>query len=843
MIDPVRLFKPEGPDHYAVVSVEPSSWGGGRWMVRVARGAKQGMLSAGTTYGPFLEKELQERFNQALANLETEGFHPSSENPKLIAALADPGSAVRGRAALLLGWRRSKAAVGPLMKAAESAVDDVCSIIDALGFIGDPRAIPLARSHAERKLLSRRRSGVEALRNLGDSEGLALARQRALDRLPPDVVTLLGTLDEQDSSEANIEALIKAVIESTPKQRGLIVDTLYEAGTPATEAASRKVLASLPIGQPLIWRYTKSVLKRSMLRHDAVTFGWLSHAIEATARSYKGTSGTLRSGYDGKKRNTPVFKRKTVDYLRRATWRYLRRLAHWRPELYAQAAAEALIHFSPGDAQSPKGFAGAYADCYLLNQILWGKSTRLRFDSRRMRFKFKSHTVTTAPPGVREESYPDLWDAQPAAFLRLLAEGQLPEIQRFAIEGIKRHPEVVTSATPAMLLALVRSDSPEAVDLGLIELERRFGQEKPDFALIELLLADERKMVWELSYRWLETNRADWASDLDRVIGLVEKARGEAQARLTTLVIEEIPKLSGDLRRELAQRLLELLSDQSKPEAAHFGFAAVAREGLSGELDQMLSTQDLLLMVETGSNPAKTVAASLLGHRDDVLDTLGLEGVLGLAESVVAAVRGAAHQLLRSGVSWIKDDPSVLFALAESRWDDTRAAAFAIIREELGFEVLGLNGVIGLCDSTHPEVQEFGRAMVRQHFDALDTQEVLFRLVEHPSRRIQIYALELVREHLRGGFVPLARIEGFCRACLFDVWPDRKIKGPLIDFLTERALMDERQGELVAGILSDFVRSHTKADFERVADSLVRIQLAWPEVSADLRVVSSGGDQ
>jgi hypothetical protein len=199
------------------------------------------------------------------------------------------------------------------------------------------------------------------------------------------------------------------------------------------------------------------------------------------------------------------------------------------------------------------------------------------------------------------------------------------------------------------------------------------------------------------------------------------------------------------------------------------------------------------------------------------------------------AVRGAAQALIRGGIAALRGDPSPLFALVESRWADNRAAAFALL-EQVDVARLGLDGVIGICDSTQPDVQEFGRRLVRQHFDQLDVQDLLFKLVEHPARDMQRFALELVRDHLKDGFVPLARIEPFCRACLFDLKPDRALKGSLVDFLVDRALRDERQGELVASVLGDVVRSHTRADFERVAEALVRIQLAWPGVTSDLKL-------
>ena len=74
--------------------------------------------------------------------------------------------------------------------------------------------------------------------------------------------------------------LVDAAKQADKKELGPIVDTLYEAGTPAAVAAARRLLFGASLGRPTLWRYAKSVLKRSMLRGDAQTFGHLAHAIE-----------------------------------------------------------------------------------------------------------------------------------------------------------------------------------------------------------------------------------------------------------------------------------------------------------------------------------------------------------------------------------------------------------------------------------------------------------------------------------------------------------------------------------------------------------------------------------
>jgi HEAT repeat protein len=154
----------------------------------------------------------------------------------LLSKLDDPSSAVRARAALRLGWMKHPDAAEAILDRLPGAVDELCSYVDALGDLGDPKAIPAVREIAARKLLSRRRSGVEALYNLGDGEGLKAVHARALAELPESLRT---AVEQTDSAEAIVEAL-KNILD--PKRLGLYLDTLYELADPIANEAIRQVL-------------------------------------------------------------------------------------------------------------------------------------------------------------------------------------------------------------------------------------------------------------------------------------------------------------------------------------------------------------------------------------------------------------------------------------------------------------------------------------------------------------------------------------------------------------------------------------------------------------------------
>src|SRR5262249_37717098 len=156
-------------------------------------------------------------------------------------------------------------------------------------------------------------------------------------------------------------------------------------------------------------------------------------------------------------------------------------------------------------------------------------------------------------------------------------------------------------------------------------------------------------------------------------------------------------------------------------------------------------------------------------------------------------------------------DPSVLFVLVESDWEDTRALAFDLLRRWTDAATLGLDGVLGLLDSNRPDVQELGRELATRHLGELPAGELAFRLAQHPHPGMRDFALDLVRKHLPRGDDALARVQGFCRSALLDLWPQRPVKRGIVEFLAARGLEDERQAAVAAAVLGDLVRVQGRA--------------------------------
>lgn len=802
-------YNPVGPERVALVRCEPSL-DRVQYLIRILRGPRKKALYQTDLLGPYPEEEIAERFQAALQKLREDGFQEGGIHA-LLAALDDDRAGVRARAALRLGWRRCREGVEPLLALLERDSALAGSLLDALGAIGDERAIPAIRPWVEQKQLFLRRSAVEALRLLGDEDGLARARTLALERLPEEVRLVLQQQTLQLSTLAS--HLLKAVHNLKLPPLGTTLDTLYELGSPATVSVVRQVLQNIPFNQAYVWRAVKSIFKRAELRHDYVTLGWLIHAIETQSRSRPGVINLVRSGLDGIERPTSIFGRKTRQHLQRRTWRYLVDLARYRPERFTAAAAEVLIHYHG------VGHPGSYLAWRLLGRWL-------------------AEEKKLPSAGVRWERFASLWDAEPRPLLHLLSAARSAAVQRFALHTLRgRHPLLIRSARHSEILAMLQAPYEPTVELALQELERRFDTTRPDWQLLRQMLEDPRPTARTLGQRWLRLTAAQWLPDVDRIIDFLGIQHSNLRAIVAEMVVDYLHD-QPDLRRRLTERIVLILRLPDSAAGIQAGYAIVAREALGEEIRQLVPVQELAGWIVKSAPVVKEVAGHLLRQRPEAVVELGLERLSLLAQHEVASVRAAGLLLIRSAVGLLREDPSILYVLVESEWDDTRAAALELLRQRIDAATLGLEGVIGLLDSTRPEVQKLGKELALNHLDQLPSGDLVLRLVQHPDPALRRFALELAIQHLPAGVHSLVQLKGFCRSALFDTWPQRQVKDLALALLTERGLEDREQAEVAVAILGDVIRSQTRADFERALQALVRLQIAWPDLPSTVRLVT-----
>jgi hypothetical protein len=822
------LKSPHAAAHsrYTLLSVEPAS-APGQILLRLATGASPAQLSGGTAYGPFPADEADARVQHVLERLRAAGYAEVGSYDGLIEQLSSLHSHRRALAAANLGWRRVVAAVPSLLALAATHPPEIATIVDALARIGDSRAIPLAREQAGKKLLSRRRSGVEALRALGDADGLALARSDGLQRLPPSLSVVLAGLDESSTAASEIDSLCAALDEVDGLRRGLALDQLYEFATPLCVAAVRRAVA-VDWDAPHRWRYAKSIWRRAMLRGDVETFAQLALAFERRRARTSGRRDSLKSGLDGQTSSTLVFGARTQAYVGRASARWLLRLAYWRRDLYPSAASAVLRRYGPEDARAPRGLQSPFLYSLMLHRLMHANGRRQRVDAQ-SRVCFVDAGGASTPWRLGDVPFLDRFDAAPRAYIGL-AVAPLDEVRALGIDGLMRYPGVIADADANELAALI--DTPRVAAMASAEAERRFDVAAPDLELLAALL-DAGELARRQAQAFLSRSATGWIlhEQLPSLLRRRSDAGRQAIAQLTEAVLSA---LDADSRSAVLRCLVAAIRDGASDDdeallAVLTRFADAAAE--------TLPLLDVLALVQDGNLTQRALGGALLGAHRDALKLLGSSRLALLAEDEVQSVRAAAVALLERALPQLALDPWPLIQLAESRFADNRSQAFALLHR-LGAAELSLDALVALCDSNRSDVQAVAIGIVTARLAEIDTVQLLQRLVEHPHRPMRELALSLVEQHWPSGVEAFARLAPFLRSSLLMPRLGRTAKERLFAIVGARGASDEAHATIAAEILGAALRTTQQRDFEAIAALLLRLQQQFPTVSSEFRVAA-----
>ncbi len=835
---PVRLFNPKAAKRLAVLSVQPSSKHPGQLLLQLARGATREALLDVELFGPFSPEALEPAAEQVIATLVSQGYS-SSTSFTSVAQLDSPSPRTRALAALSLGWRGDRTIAPKLIEMVERGKQDVSSAVTALGLLEAARGVDAVKAEAERKLLSRRRAGAEALRASGDVDALASVRLKALERLDSSFAKALAAHDEALTAPAAVEALCAAFDAIPVGQRGLTLDTLYELGTPLAVSTTLALLqrheknaaALEAFGAPQMWRYVKSIWKRAMARFDFETFATVTLLTERLARVHSGEVATLKSGLDGESREVTVFSRGTARHVRGRAWRFIKRVALFRTDRFHAAAIAMLAAYRPEDDGLPRGRVGATGGLYLLHRLLLGRSTRFELSWRTLTHRFTSSKVTAAS-SAREEAFPELWDAAPTAYVRLLGRARRLDVMQFALSALKgRAAEAIRQAAHADIVQLLDSDFPDAHGLALEELVRRFDADRPDWDLLSRLSQHASERARALGTQWLQRTLPTWGRDPELLVRFVTTLHPVVSLELARLAQPSVAALSTQARQQVTASLLAFIQRPENTEGRHLA----ASELLCGPLlDDAVGLVDLSLALSLLLLPslgASSLGSAVIGRLPNVLEALGWNRVAALARDERVVMRSAALSIVRSQGHQLASSPALLFEMVESDWDDVRATALAVL-SAFGLEVLTFDGLVALLDSPRVDIQDVALQKLRSSFEQLDTQLLLSRLAQHPHRNMRGHVLELIELHLKPGFVHLAKVEPLLRALLFDAErPSRDLKRRAIAFLEKRGQLDALQAELALKVLADAVRTETRTDRERLLKALAMVRLTFPEVN------------
>lgn len=185
-----------------------------------------------------------------------------------------------------------------------------------------------------------------------------------------------------------------------------IIEKLWQSDGPYERRCLLEIIARAPLRWG-VWRGIKKVYKEAEAKGDTEVFGAIAARLdEAYPRHHQ-----------------QEVSRRTVAYMRRRAWRYLRRQAETLPATYADAAVDVLrFYTNENDWRWRQNWISSH---------IWfhenGRYSRNNF-----------HLSWRLPPLTKNRAYGELWQRTPRPLFNLLERAQTEKVRQFAVESLKQ---------------------------------------------------------------------------------------------------------------------------------------------------------------------------------------------------------------------------------------------------------------------------------------------------------------------------------------------------------------------------------------------------------------------
>lgn len=502
----------------------------------------------------------------------------------------------------------------------------------ALGRLGTEASMePLARMRADAKQPGHvQRIATEALLALSDEATRAEYRRDILGTLPAALQAAHAT-----GASADFAAALEAHLATDPRAFA-VMDLLYLVDDEVVRPGFLAALARVPLTEPFFF-WLRHLFKAAEYRRDPRVFGLFAARFERVRANPVVWRGTPKS----------VYSSPTREYLRRRTWRTLRRMGELADPAFVPLAAGVLLAFTDADAQPARPAYDTFASYRVLNHLLFTNSPRyeLRRNTKAFRLRRGQRAGQPAPP-VREEAFPALWESRPEGLMQLVAESTCTPVVEFAARALLACPTFLASLDDDDLVLILSRPYAAASRLGLEVARGRHAAGPLGAKVLVALAACAHEPARKQALAWIDDRRAELAADTSFLAALITARHADARAFARTWVraLSLSPEAGTALVGRVIAALLALPNDEPSAE-----LALDAAQTLSVALGRHLGQVGPAALRELLGHPlagVQEVGAELLSRLDSRSGLVPVDVVLLVVRSPFANVRAVGMRLL-----------------------------------------------------------------------------------------------------------------------------------------------------------------------------------------------------
>ncbi len=569
------------------------------------------------------------------------------------------------------------------------------SIAWALGHCGDASAIELLESayRDARNPEYVRRISLEAIFKLSEVKKNKL-RCELVTQLPVPIRVVV----EQSRPAAAVNEAVGNYLNTATADQFSVFDMLYQIDSESCRHAILHLVSSADLA-PNFFKPIRHIFKMAEYRQDALILAILTSRFDREQPFFNSKGGYSQIYLDefrADREQRIVFKdwridpqtsryhavrsaefqkeissedariaygNVTRDYLRCRIWRSLKTLGELARLAYVDIAVEILLQYYDEDAGMPKESVhyrydrrtweryensranwDVYAKYLTFNHILYTNSPRYELKSGTDIWRCKPGFKPGDPlPRVREEAFPQLWEQQPVALIRLLCESKCQPVHEFAVKAIASCPEFCQELSIDTLIQLLAKPYEVTAQLGFELAKSRYQPEHPQTDLILAIANCSYSPARNEAYQWLRNQIDRFLQDEALIAGLVLSSQADTQLFIRQVLETAIMSTgrSQILIGRIIAGLLALTAEQTE-------ISENATQILANCFQVQLRSIDLEVILDLLLHPLES--SQILGARM-LLDrqTLAIELPAGLIdaliESPVDSVRSIGVQL------------------------------------------------------------------------------------------------------------------------------------------------------------------------------------------------------
>lgn len=395
------------------------------------------------------------------------------------------------------------------------------------------------------------RIAFEAVLKICDEKKKTELQAETIEFLPSFFQDLL-----KQSSSDDFTTELNAYLADCDYQDFEILEIIYEIDNEVVRPGLIEFISKAPF-KPNYFQRLRHIFKIAEYRHDEEIFGIIAYRFEKEKAMFRSDSysvslenGEYLSPYkwtnynqhtrryenrinevaeELKKPNSRIaYSDKTREYLLGRVWRTLEKLGEEKNPDYVKMAVGVLLEYS--DADGIQGFYPHAFGYYLtFNHILYENSPRYRLLYGKSWNWKRGYKPGDAEPTVREEAFPELWEQQPEALVKLLVESKCNPVHNFAVKALRTCHQFLASINIDTIIRLVNKPYEVTAQLGFELALLNYESSNPNktlvIALANCLLERARKQA----YQWIADKKDYFLEDSSFIAGLVFSNQSETR--------------------------------------------------------------------------------------------------------------------------------------------------------------------------------------------------------------------------------------------------------------------------------------------------------------------------